>query len=390
MDKDYELATLGVRAGQVRSQFNEHSEALFLTSSFVFDNARQAAGRFSGGEDGFTYSRFTNPTVSMMQDRLAALEGAEACIATASGMSAILAMSMALLKSGDHVICANGVFGATVQLFSGILARFGVQTTFVPSTDLEQWRRALRPSTKLLFLETPSNPLMEVSDIGALAALAKQSGALLAVDNAFCTPVLQRPLALGADLVIHSATKYLDGQGRVLGGAVLGSKALVIEHVFPFLRTAGPSLSPFNAWVILKGMETLELRMRAQCERALELAKWLESRPQVARVFYPGLRSHAQHELALRQQRAGGAVLSFELKGGRETAWRLIDSTRLISITANLGDVKTTITHPASTTHGRLTPEARAAAGIGEGLVRIAVGLESLADLKEDLLRGLG
>ncbi len=390
MDKHYELATLGVRAGQARTEFHEHSEALFLTSSFVFDNARQAAARFTGGEDGFTYSRFTNPTVSMMQDRLAALEGAEACIATASGMSAILAMSMALLKAGDHVICANGVFGATVQLFSGVLARFGLETTFVPATDPGQWARAVRPNTRLLFLETPSNPLMEVSDIGALAELARKSGALLAVDNAFCTPALQRPLALGADLVIHSATKYLDGQGRVLGGAVLGRKALVTDAVFPFLRTAGPSISPFNAWVILKGMETVELRMRAQSERALELAQWLESRPQVARVFYPGLRSHAQHELASRQQRAGGAVVSFEVKGGREAAWRVIDSTRLISITANLGDVKSTITHPASTTHGRLTPEARAAAGISEGLVRVAVGLEALADLRADLARGLG
>jgi len=389
MDRDYELATLGVRAGQVRTHFHEHAEALFLTSSFVFDDARQAAARFTGGEEGFTYSRFTNPTVSMMQDRLAALEGAEACIATASGMSAILAMSMSLLKQGDHVLCANGVFGATVQLFSGILSRFGVETTFVPATDLHKWRSAVRPNTRLFFLETPSNPLMEVSDIGALASLAKSAGALLAVDNAFCTPVLQRPLALGADLVIHSATKYLDGQGRVLGGAVLGAKALVMDSVFPFLRTAGPCISPFNAWVILKGMETLELRMRAQSERALELAQWLESRPQVARVFYPGLRSHPQRELALRQQRAGGAVLAFEVKGGREAAWRVIDSTRLISITANLGDVKTTITHPASTTHGRLTAEARAAAGIGEGLVRVAVGLESLQDLKEDLARGL-
>lgn len=389
MDKDYELATLGVRAGQVRSGFHEHSEALYLTSSFVFDNARQAAARFAGGEEGFTYSRFTNPTVSMMQDRLAALEGAEACIATASGMSAILAMSMALLKSGDHVVCANGVFGATVQLFSGILARFGVETTFVPATDLGEWRHSVRPNTKLFFIETPTNPLMEVSDIGALAALAKDSGVLLAVDNAFCTPALQRPLSLGADLVIHSATKYLDGQGRVLGGAVLGTKALVRDGVFPFLRTAGPCISPFNAWVILKGMETVELRMRAQSERALALAQWLESRSQVARVYYPGLRSHPQHDLALRQQRAGGAVVSIEVKGGREAAWRLIDSTRLISITANLGDVKTTITHPASTTHGRLTPEARAAAGISEGLVRVAVGLESLADLEEDLARGL-
>ena len=390
MDKSYELATLGVRAGQVRSDFNEHSEALYLTSSFVFESAQQAAGRFVGGEDGFVYSRFTNPTVSMMQDRLAALEGAEACVATASGMSAILATSMTLLKAGDHVVCSNAVFGATVQLYAGILSRFGVDTTFVSATDLSQWKRAVRPNTRLLFVETPSNPLTEISDIAALAALAKSSGALLAVDNAFCTPALQRPLKFGADLVIHSATKHLDGQGRVLGGAVLGAKALVMDGIHAFLRTAGPALSPFNAWVILKGMETLELRMRAQSERALELARWLESRPQVERVFHPGLPSHPQHELASRQQRAGGAVVSFEVRGGREAAWRVIDSTELISITGNLGDVKTTITHPASTTHGRLTPEARAAAGITEGLIRVAVGLEAVADLKEDLERGLG
>ena len=389
MDKSYELATLGVRAGQARSEFNEHSEALFLTSSFVFESARQAAGRFSGGEDGFVYSRFTNPTVSMMQDRLAALEGAQSCIATASGMSAILAMSMALLKSGDHVICSNAVFGATVQLYAGVLGRFGVETTFVSPTDLAQWKRAVRPSTKLLFLETPSNPLTEISDIAALAGVAKASGALLAVDNAFCTPVLQRPLLLGADLVIHLATKYLDGQGRVLGGAVLGSKALVMDAIFPFMRTAGPSLSPFNAWVILKGMETLELRMLAQSERALALARWLAERPQVTRVFHPGLPSHPQHDLAARQQRAGGAIVSFEVKGGREAAWRVIDSTRLLSITGNLGDVKSTITHPASTTHGRLTPEARAAAGITEGLIRLSVGLDAVADVQADLERGL-
>ena len=390
MDGNHELATLGVRAGQARSDFNEHSEALFLTSSFVFDSARQAAGRFTGGEDGFVYSRFSNPTVSMMQDRLAALEGAEACVATASGMSAILAMSMALLKAGDHVICSNAVFGATVQLYSGILARFGVDTTFVSPTNLAQWERALRPNTRLLFLETPSNPLTEISDIAALSAVAKRAGALLAVDNAFCTPALQRPLELGADLVIHSATKYLDGQGRVLGGAVLGSRALVMDGIFGFLRTAGPSLSPFNAWVILKGMETLELRMLAQSERALELAIWLESHPQVARVFHPGLASHPQHALASQQQRAGGAVVSFEVNGGRDAAWKVIDSTRLISITGNLGDVKTTITHPATTTHGRISPEARAAAGISEGLLRVAVGLEAVADLKADLTRGLG
>jgi O-succinylhomoserine sulfhydrylase len=390
MKDTFELATLAVRAGQRRSEFQEHSEALFLTSSFVFASAEQAAARFTGGEEGFVYSRFTNPTVAMLQDRLAALEGAEACVATASGMSAILAMSMALLKAGDHVVCSSAVFGATVTLYSGILARFGVQTTFVPATDLGAWERALRPETRLLFAETPSNPLTEVSDIAALAGVARKAGALLAVDNAFCTPALQRPLALGADLVIHSATKYLDGQGRVLGGAVLGSKALVMDGVFGFLRTAGPALSPFNAWVILKGMETLELRMLAQSARALELAQWLEAQPWVERVYYPGLASHPQHALAMRQQRAGGAVVAFEVKGGREAAWKLIDATRLVSITGNLGDVKTTITHPGTTTHGRISAEARAAAGIKEGLVRLAVGLEAVEDLKTDLARGLG
>jgi O-succinylhomoserine sulfhydrylase len=389
MTDTFELATLGVRAGQRRTEFQEHSEALFLTSSFVFDSAAQAAARFTGGEEGFVYSRFTNPTVSMFQDRLAALEGAEACVATATGMSAILATAMALLKAGDHVVCSSAVFGSTVQLFSGILARFGLDTTFVSPTDVRAWQAALRPNTRLLFLETPSNPLTEVSDIGAIAAVAKKAGALLAVDNCFCTPALQRPLALGADLVIHSATKYLDGQGRVMGGAVLGAKALVMDGVFGFLRTAGPSLSPFNAWVILKGMETLELRMLAQSERALELARWLERHPKVARVFYPGLESHPQHALARRQQRTAGAVVAFDVKGGREAAWKVIDSTRLISITGNLGDVKTTITHPATTTHGRISAAARAAAGIGEGLIRVAVGLESVADLKADLARGL-
>ncbi len=383
------LATLGVRAGQARTEFHEHSEALFLTSSFVFDNAAQAAARFTGGEDGFVYSRFTNPTVAMFQDRLAALEGAEACVGTASGMSAILAMNMALLKSGDHVVCSNAVFGATVQLYSGILARFGIQTTFVSPTEIADWQRALKPNTRLLFLETPSNPLGMVSDIAAIAAVAKKAGALLAVDNALCTPALQRPLEFGADLVIHSATKYLDGQGRVLGGAVLGAEALLMDGVCGFLRTAGPTLSAFNAWVILKGMETLELRMLAQSERALELARWLEAHPKVARVFYPGLASHPQHALAMRQQRAGGAIVSFDVKGGREAAWKVVDSTQLISITGNLGDVKTTITHPATTTHGRITPEARAAAGIGEGLLRVAVGLEAVEDVKADLARGL-
>jgi O-succinylhomoserine sulfhydrylase len=394
MSEKFDVSTLGVRAGQKRTEFQEHSEALFLTSSFVFDSAAQAAARFSGAESGFVYSRFSNPTVSMFQDRLAALEGAEACLGTASGMSAILATAMALLKSGDHIVCSNAVFGATVQLFGTILGRFGVQTSFVSPTRIEEWERACTPATRLLFLETPSNPLTEISDIAALASLAKRRGALLAVDNAFCTPALQRPIELGADLVIHSATKHLDGQGRVVGGAVAGPAKLVTEQIFPFLRTAGPSLSPFNAWVILKGLETLDLRVRAQSAAALELAQWLEKHPAVARVHYPGLASHPQHALAMRQQKAGGAVLSFELKGGpreaKAAAWRVIDATRLISITANLGDVKSTITHPATTTHGRVSPEARAAAGISDGLVRVAVGLESVADLRADLERGLG
>ncbi len=388
-DENHQLSTQAVRAGQARSQFQEHAEALYLTSSFVFDSAAQAQARFVGGDPGVVYSRYTNPTVSMFQERLAALEGAEACIATASGMSAILATAMSLLKAGDHIVCSASVFGATVQLFSAYLGRFGVETTFVSPTRVEEWQATARKSTRLFFLESPSNPLTEVSDIGALAAVAKKAGALLAVDNVLCTPALQRPLALGADLVIHSATKHLDGQGRVLGGAVLGPAKLVNELLLPFLRTAGPSLSPFNAWVILKGLETLELRMLAQSAAALQLARWLETHPAVARVFYPGLESHPQYALAQRQQRAGGAVLSFEVQGGRAAAWRLIDATRLISITANLGDVKTTITHPATTTHGRLSPEARAAAGISEGLVRLAVGLEAPADLKTDLERGL-
>ena len=390
MDKQYQLATKAVRAGQARTEFNEHAEALFLTSSFVFENAEQAAARFTGGEAGMVYSRFTNPTVAMLQERLAALEGAEACIATSSGMSAILSTAMALLRSGDHIVCSSSVFGATVQLFSNYLARFGVQTSFVGPTRIDDWQRAIRPSTKLLFLETPSNPLTEISDIAALAKLAKGAGALLAVDNVFCTPALQRPLELGADLVIHSATKHLDGQGRVIGGAVLGGASVIKEHLYPFLRTAGPSLSPFNAWVILKGLETLELRMKAQSAAALELAQWLERHPAVASVHYPWLASHPQHDLARRQQRAGGAVVSFEVKGGRAAAWKVIDSTRLMSITGNLGDVKTTITHPATTTHGRISAEARAAAGIGEGLLRVSVGLEALADLQADLERGLG
>jgi O-succinylhomoserine sulfhydrylase len=388
MDKEYDLDTLAVRAGIQRSQFNEHAEALYLTSSFVFENAAQAAARFSGEEAGFVYGRFSNPTVSMLQERLAALEGGEACIATASGMAAILSTVMALMKAGEHIVASQGIFGATQQLFGGILSRFGVETTFVASSDPAAFRAALRPQTKLVFIETPSNPLTEVFDIAALAEVAHAGGALLAVDNCFCSPALQRPLALGADLVIHSATKYLDGQGRVLGGAVVGRRALT-EEVFKFLRTAGPSISPFNAWVILKGLETLRIRMEAQSAAALELARWLERQPQVARVYYPGLPSHPQHALAMRQQKSGGAIVSFEVKGGREQAWKVVDATRLISITANLGDTKSTITHPASTTHGRISAEARTASGIQESLLRVAVGLESIADIQADLARGL-
>jgi O-succinylhomoserine sulfhydrylase len=388
--QDYDIETLAVRAGIARSQFNEHSEALYLTSSFVFENAAQAAARFQGSEPGNIYSRFTNPTVTAFQDRLAALEGAEACVATASGMSAILATAMALLKSGDHVVSSSGIFGATVQLFSGILSKFGIDTDYVDGSDPKAWKAALRPNTRLLYLETPSNPLTEVFDIEALAGLARGAGALLVVDNCFCTPALQRPIDLGADLVIHSATKYLDGQGRVLGGAILGKRELVMDGIYGFLRTAGPCLSPFNAWVLLKGLETLRIRMEAQSQSALELARWLEAHPRVQKVYYPGLPSHAQHELAARQQRLGGAVVSFEVKGGREAAWKVVDSTRMISITANLGDTKTTITHPATTTHGRISEEARVRAGITDELVRIAVGLESVKDIRTDLERGLG
>lgn len=382
------LETLAVRAGIERSQFNEHSEALYLTSSFVFESAAQAAARFSGEEEGNVYARFTNPTVTAMQTRLAALEGAEACVATASGMAAIMSTVMALMQAGDHIIASRGLFGATQQLFGNILSKFGIETTFVPATDLAAYRAAVTPKTRLFFVESPSNPLTELVDIAAVAAIAHEAGAVLAVDNCFCSPALQQPLKLGADLVIHSATKYLDGQGRVLGGAVCGGKKL-IDEVFKFLRTAGPCISPFNAWIILKGLETLRIRMAAQSASALELATWLEAQLQVARVHYPGLPSHPQHALALRQQSSGGAIVSFEVKGGREEAWKVVDATRVVSITANLGDTKTTLTHPASTTHGRISPEAREASGIHESLLRVAVGLESIADLKADLARGL-
>jgi O-succinylhomoserine sulfhydrylase len=388
MDNEYDLETLAVRAGTVRSQFNEHSEAMFLTSSFVFRNAAEAAARFKGEEPGPIYARFTNPTVQMMEARLAALEGAERCVAFASGMAAILATVMGLMKAGEHVVASRSIFGSTVQLFSNILGRFGIETTYVSPTDPAEWRAAVKPNTKLFFVESPSNPLTEVSDIRALADIAHEAGAWLAVDNCFCSPALQQPLKFGADIIIHSATKYLDGQGRVLGGAVLGSQALM-EGVYTFLRTAGPTLSAFNAWVILKGMETLSLRMEAHSKNAMALAQWLEAQPQVARVLYPGLPSHPQHELAMRQQKTGGGIVAFDLKGGKDAAWKLIDATRMLSITANLGDTKTTITHPSTTTHSRMTPEQRAAAGIGDGLVRIAVGLESVADIQADLARGL-
>jgi O-succinylhomoserine sulfhydrylase len=389
MTDKYELETLAVRAGIERSHFGEHSEPLYLTSSFVFKSAAQAAARFGNQEPGNIYSRFTNPTVTTFEQRLAALEGAECCVSTSSGMSAILSCVMGLCKSGDHIVSSAGVFGATVQLLGGIMKRFGVDTTFVSGTSVEGFQSALTPKTRLIYIETPSNPLTEIYDIAALAAVARRSGALLVVDNVFATPILQRPLDLGADVVIHSATKYIDGQGRTLGGAVLGKRETIYEGVFGFLRTAGPTLSAFNAWVMLKGLETLRIRMEAQSASALELARWLEKHPRVERVYYPGLPSHPQYELGKRQQKGPGAIVSFDVRGGKDAAWRVVDSTRLLSITANLGDTKTTITHPASTTHGRITPEARAAAGIGDGLLRVAVGLEALSDIRADLARGL-
>jgi O-succinylhomoserine sulfhydrylase len=385
--------TRAIRAGTMRSPFNEHSEALFLTSSFLFDSAEQAARRFSGQEEGYVYSRFSNPTVRMFEQRLASLEGGQDCLATASGMSAILTLCLAHLKAGDHVLCGSNVFGATVQLFSNVLGRFGIETGYVHGTDPPSWRAAARPRTRLMFCETPSNPLMEVTDLQAFAALGRELGALTVVDNCFCTPVMQRPLQHGVDLVMHTATKYLDGQGRVLGGALVGRSDFVRETLLPVLRTTGPSLSPFNAWVLLKGLETLPLRITAQSASALQLARWLQSQPAVARVLYPGLESHPQHALARSQQSGFGAVVAFELKAdegqARQRAWRLINAVRLLSITANLGDTRSTITHPATTTHGRLTPEMRQRAGISESLVRIAVGLEDVEDLQRDLQRAL-
>ncbi len=382
------LDTLAVRAGQVRSQEGEHSEPIYTTSSYVFGSAEEAAARFSGEQPGNVYSRYTNPTVRTFQDRIAALEGGEAAVATASGMAAILSTCMALLSAGDHVVCSRSVFGTTTVLFTKYLEKFGVQVDLVPLVDFSAWETAIKTNTKLMFLETPSNPICEVADVKKLSELAKAHNVLLAVDNCFCTPALQTPLSLGADIVIHSATKYLDGQGRCMGGAVVGSEE-VMNEVLAFLRTCGPTMSPFNAWVFLKGLETLRLRMEAHSKNALALAQWLESHKHVEHVYYSGLESHPGHALAKTQQSAFGGVLSFKAKGGRDAAWKVIDSTRILSVTANLGDVKTTIIHPATTTHGRLSDEEKQAAKISDNLIRIAVGLEHLDDIQKDLDRGL-
>ncbi|MCX7086086.1 MAG: O-succinylhomoserine sulfhydrylase [Methylococcales bacterium] len=386
---DYSLETQAIRAGHQRTPEDEHSIPIFATSSYVFKSAEDAALRFTGKIPGNIYSRFTNPTVNAFQERLAFMEKGERCLAFSSGMAAIMAVGMGLLKAGDHVICSRSVFGNTVLVFQNYFAKFGVETDFVDLIDTKAWEAAIKSNTRFLFLETPSNPLIEIADIKALADIAHAHDSLLIVDNCFCTPVLQKPFELGADIVIHSATKYIDGQGRCVGGAVIASDEIIEKYIYPYLRTGGATMSPFNAWVFLSGLETLAIRMKAHCDNAFELAKWLETQPNVAKVHYPGLSSHAQHDLAKRQQTQFGGIVSFELKGGKDAAWQLIDSTKMISITANLGDVKTTITHPATTTHGRLSPEARAEAGIKDGLVRISVGLESIEDIKNDLIKGL-
>ncbi len=386
---DYSLETQAIRAGHQRTPEDEHSIPIFATSSYVFKSAEDAALRFTGKIPGNIYSRFTNPTVNAFQERLAFMEKGERCLAFSSGMAAIMAVGMGLLKAGDHVICSRSVFGNTVLVFQNYFAKFGVETDFVDLIDTKAWEAAIKPNTRFLFLETPSNPLIEIADIKALADIAHAHNSLLIVDNCFCTPVLQKPFELGADIVIHSATKYIDGQGRCVGGAVIASDEIIEKYIYPYLRTGGATMSPFNAWVFLSGLETLAIRMKAHCDNAFELAKWLETQPNVAKVHYPGLSSHAQHDLAKRQQTQFGGIVSFELKGGKDAAWQLIDSTKMISITANLGDVKTTITHPATTTHGRLSPEARAKSGIKDGLVRISVGLESIEDIKNDLIKGL-
>lgn len=387
-DFDYQRDTLALRTGHTRSFEGEHSEPIFLTSSFVYQNAAEAAAKFSGQTAGNIYSRFTNPTVAMFEKRLAAMEGAERAIATSSGMGAILSVCMAFLKAGDHVICSRAVFGSIVALFEKYIAKFGVDVTFVDVTDLNAWQTAIRPETKFLFVESPSNPLAEIADLEAIANIAHQHNALLVVDNSFCTPVLQQPLKFGADLVVYSATKYIDGQGRALGGAVVGNHQL-LEEVFAVVRTLGPSMSPFNAWVFLKGLETLGLRMKAHCENAQILADWLSKHPKVKKVYYSGLSDHPGHALAAKQQSGSGGIVSFEVGGGREAAWTVIDQTQFISITGNLGDVKSTITHPATTTHGKLSAEAKKQAGIEEGLIRVSVGLEEINDIIRDLSRGL-
>lgn len=387
--QDVALETQAIRAGQQRTHEDEHSMPIFMTSSYVFKNAEEAALRFTGKQAGNIYSRFTNPTVRVFQERLALMEGGESCLGFASGMAAIMAVGMSLLKAGDHVVCSRSVFGNTLLVFQNYFAKFGVETDFVNLIDLAAWDAAIKPNTRLLFLETPSNPLIEIADIAKIAEIAHRHGCLLVVDNCFCTPVLQKPLLLGADVVVHSATKYIDGQGRAVGGAVVASADCIEKYFYPYLRTGGATMSAFNAWVFLAGLETLAVRMQAHCASAMALATWLEAQPLVNKVYYPGLASHAQHALAAEQQTLFGGVISFEVQGGKERAWQLIDATRLISITANLGDVKTTITHPATTTHGRLTPEARAASGINDGLLRISVGLEHIDDIKQDLLRGL-
>ncbi len=388
-DQDWDLATRAIRVGHDRTAENEHGEPIFTTSSFVFGSAAEAAARFSGEDPGNIYARFTNPTTRIFERRLAALEGAESCVATASGMSAILATCMGVLQAGDHIVSSRSIFGSTTVLFDKYLSRFGIQTSYADIADIQDWQRRIKTNTRMLFLETPSNPLTELGDIRALADLAHAHDCLLVVDNCFCTPALQRPLQLGADIVVHSATKYLDGQGRAVGGAVVGNGQLVGEDVFGVLRTAGPTMSPFNAWVFLKGLETLDLRMKAHSAAAAELAGWLESQGVVERVYYPGLDSHPQKALADTQQSVAGGIVAFSLKGGREAAWKVIDATRMLSITANLGDTKTTITHPASTTHGRLSEEQLEQSGIGQGLLRVAVGLEHIDDIKADLARGL-
>ncbi len=381
----YLLETQAIRAGHQRSHEDEHSMPIFATSSYVFKSAEEASLRFTGQQPGNIYSRFTNPTVNAFQQRLALMEKGERCLAFSSGMAAIMAVGMGLLKAGDHVVCSRSVFGNTVLMFQNYFGKFGVETDFVSLTDLSAWEKAIKPNTRFLFLETPSNPLIEIADIAALAEIAHKNNTLLIVDNVFCTPALQKPLTLGADLVVHSATKYIDGHGRCVGGAVVGSDELIEQQIYPFLRTGGATMSPFNAWVFLSGLETLSIRMKAHCDNAFELAKWLEQQPGVENVYYPGLSNHPQHELAKQQQTHFGGVVSFEVKGDKQQAWELIDSTQLLSITANLGDVKTTITHPATTTHGRLTSEVRAKAGIKDNLVRISVGLENVEDVKQDL-----